>query len=94
MGLLWDRIRAAVRESRYVFSNHADDQLRERSIAAWQVASGAEHGRLLSERPHDRPHPSAEVEQTLADGTPVKVVWAYVRPLDLAKLVTVHFFDR
>ena len=32
--------------------------------------------------------------QVLADGTTVKAVWAHIASLDLAKLVTVHFFDR
>lgn len=50
-----------------------------------------ESGKLLQERPRSTPLPSIEVEQLLADGTAVKVVWAYVEPLDVAKLVTVHF---
>ena len=48
---------------------------------------------LLTERPDDQPNPSVEVEQVLADGTDVKVVWSRVIRADIAKLVTVHFFD-
>ena len=94
MGALFDAIRRAAREDRYAFSVHADERLRERRVVAWQVLAGLEHGRLLSERPSDRPNPSVEVDQWIADGSPVKAVWAHVRALDLAKLVTVHFYDR
>ncbi len=94
MGALFEAIKRAVREDRYVFSNHADEQLRERRIVASQVVAGLKQGRLLAERPSDRPNPSVEVDQCLADGTPIKAVWAYVQALDLAKLVTVHFYDR
>ncbi len=94
MGELFDRIKRAVREERYVFSDHADNMLRERGIAHWQVTSGLESGKRVSERPQTRPNPTIEVEQILVDGTPVMAVWAYVSQLDLAKLVTVHFIDR
>jgi hypothetical protein len=93
MGDLFERVRNAVREERYLFSDHADNMLRERSIVHWQVVDGLENGRLLIERPAARPNPVIEVEQALADGTQIKAVWAYVRGLDFAKLVTVHFFD-
>lgn len=94
MGQLFDRIRSAVRENRYFFSDHADNMLRERAITHWQIVEGLEEGRLLSERPGTRPNPTVEVEQVLADGTAVNAVWAHVEALDFAKLVTVHFFDR
>jgi hypothetical protein len=35
-----------------------------------------------------------EVRESLPDGTGVKAVWAYLRQSGVAKLVTVHFFDR
>jgi hypothetical protein len=93
MGELAERIRRAARENRYLFSDHADNMLRERGIMHWQMLESLEHGTILTERPSTRPNPTVEVEQILADGTPVKAVWAYVRALDSAKLVTVHFFD-
>ena len=76
------------------FSSHADDMLRERKVASWQVIAGVGEGRMLIERPHDRPNPVAEVEQTLADGTPYKAVWAFAKRRGLAVVVTIHFFDR
>ncbi len=91
---LFDRVRRAVREDRYFFSDHADNMLRERRIIHWQIVNGVEDARILSERPETRPNPTVEVEQILPDGVPVKAVWAYVRALDFAKLVTVHFIDR
>lgn len=94
MGELFNRIKLAVRDERYVFSDHADNMLRERGIIHWQIASGLEDAKLLSERPQTKPNPTIEVEQILADGVPLKAIWAYVHQLDLAKLVTLHFFDR
>jgi len=93
MGELFDRIRRAIETDRYAFSDHADNMLHERAIMHWQIVASVENGRLLIERPGSRPNPVVEIEQLLADGTPVKAVWAYVAPLDMAKLVTVHFFD-
>ena len=94
MGELFERVRAAVAAERYVFSDHADNALRERGIVHWQVASGVDQARVLSERPQTKPNPTVELQQTLPDATPIKAVWAYLSALDLAKLVTVHFFDR
>ena len=94
MGRLLDQIKAAVLADRWVFSNHADDMLRERGIVAWQVVAGVESGRLLVERDRDQPNPVVEVQQELADGTSVKVVWAWMSGVRVAKVVTVHFFDR
>jgi len=93
MGDLFDRVRGAVLEGRYVFTDHADNMLRERLIMHWQIVHGLEHGRLLVERPVARPSPAVEVEQALADGTSMKAVWAHVQGIDLAEFVTVHFFD-
>ncbi len=61
---------------------------------AWQITTGVEHARLIVERPGDKPNPIVESERILADGTPVKAVWAYLRSTDRALLVTVRFFDR
>jgi hypothetical protein len=94
MGKLFDQIRKAVREEKFIVSNHADDRLRERSIELWQILAGLDGANLLSERPGDKPHPSVEVLLNLADGTPVKVVWSWVDFNGVAILVTVHFIDR
>ena len=94
MGRLHERIRRAVREARYLFSDHADNALRERGVTHWQIIDGVETSRLLSERPQTKPNPTVELEQLLPDGAACKAVWAHVSALDVAKLVTVHFFDR
>jgi len=90
----YDRIQHAIRNGRYFFGDHADNMLRERGIMHWQVVEGFEHGHVLTIRPNARPNPIVETEQMLPDGTRFKAVWAFVRRLDHAKLVTVHFFDR
>jgi hypothetical protein len=93
MASLLEKVRMAVANDRHLFTNHADDMLRERSIMAWQVIAGLAEARQLVERPDARPNPVLEVEVLLADGTPVKAVWAYLSSTGTAKLVTVHFFD-
>jgi hypothetical protein len=49
---------------------------------------------LIAERPDAMPNPAIEVREFLPDGTEVKVVWSLLRQSGVAKLVTVHFFDR
>jgi len=93
MPALFDRIKACVTAERYLVSEHAIERLDERQILEWQVIDGVASARLLSERPNDRPHPSIEVLQILADGTEVKVVWSWIKSIDAAKLVTVHLMD-
>ena len=94
MGELFDRIRAAVQEDRYLVGLHAGNQLDDRGIPDWQVVAGLAEGKLILERPSDRPNPAVEVEQLLPDGTPVKAVWSWLPHHHAAKLVTVHYFDR
>lgn len=94
MGKLADSILAAVASERVLIGSHADDMFRERGIMAWQVIDSMTTAKLLVERPKSQPNPVAEFEVLLADGTTVKAVWAYIVRLDVAKLVTVHFFDR
>ncbi len=93
MGRLFDTIRALVIAGRYVIGQHATERLDERGILEWQVVDGIERGRLIREDPDAVPNPTVEVDQALADGTPIKAVWAHVKSVDVAKLVTVHFFD-
>jgi hypothetical protein len=94
MGVLADSIREAVRENRYGFGFHAQRRLRERRIMGWQVVEGLEDAKLLEERLDGEPHPVAEFEQELPDGTPIKAAWAWNGLAREAKLVTVFFFPR
>jgi len=59
----------------------------------WQAVVGLEDGLLLLERPNDQPNPAIEVQELLPDGTAFKAVWSHLRVSNVAKLVTVHFFD-
>jgi hypothetical protein len=94
MGRLFDTIRQLVAEEKYLVGQHASERLEERGIMEWQVVAGLEDGDLIAERPDAAPNPVVEVRESLPDGTGVKAVWAYLRQSDVAKLVTVHFFDR
>jgi hypothetical protein len=93
MARLSENIRRAVREERYIIGRHANERIRLRRIAAWQILSGLDEGIVLEERPDAEPNPAIEVEQRLADGTRVKVIWSWLAEDRTAKLVTVHFFD-
>lgn len=91
---LFEEVKQAVVDDRYMIGRHANERLRDRRIAAWQIISGVESSTLLAEIPAAQPNPVVEVEQLLADGTPVKVVWAWLEKDRTAKLVTVHYFDK
>lgn len=94
MGQLFQTIRQLVTEDKYVIGLHASERLEERSILEWQVVVGLVDGKLLAERPDATPNPVVEVRESLPDGTNVKAIWSHLRQSGVAKLVTVHFFDR
>lgn len=93
MGELLQSIRQLVANDQYVIGLHAAERLEERGIMEWQAVSGLDDGELMVERPGATPNPAIEVRETLPDGTEFKAVWSYLRVSQVAKLVTVHFFD-
>jgi hypothetical protein len=94
MGQLFETVRQLVREEKYVVGQHASERMEERGIMEWQVVAGLEDGELIVERPDAEPNPAVEVRESLPDGTEVKAIWSHLRQSGVAKLVTVHFFDR
>jgi hypothetical protein len=58
------------------------------------VVVGLEDGELITERPDATPNAAVELRESLPDGTEFKAVWSHLRQSEVAKLVTVHFFDR
>lgn len=90
---LFETIRRLVAEERYLIGQHASHRLDERGIMEWQAVAGLEEGKLLLEDPSAKPNPKVEVLESLPDGTDFKAVWSYLRQSNVAKLVTVHFFD-
>jgi hypothetical protein len=94
VGQLFDTIRRLVSEEKYVVGLHASERLEERGIMEWQAVAGLDDGDLVGERPDALPNPAVEVRETLPDGTEFKAVWSYLPESGVAKLVTVHFFDR
>ncbi len=94
MGQLFDTIRKLVAEEKYVVGQHASERLEERGMMEWQVVAGLADGELIAERSDSSPNPSVEVRESLPDGTEFKAVWSHLRQSGVAKLVTVHFFDR
>lgn len=94
MGQLFQTIRQLVAEEKYLVGQHASERLEERGIMEWQLVAGLEDGELIVERPDAEPNPAIEVRESLPDGAEIKVVWSLLRQSGVAKLVTVHFFDR
>ncbi|MGL6097692.1 MAG: DUF4258 domain-containing protein [Fimbriiglobus sp.] len=94
MGLLHETIRQLVADEKYIIGIHATERLDERDILEWQVVAGLDEGKLILEREDASPNPAVEVLQDLPDGIEFKAVWSYLAHSGVAKLVTVHFFDR
>jgi hypothetical protein len=94
MGQLFDTLRRLVADEKYVIGEHASERLEERGIMEWQAVAGLDDGELIAERPDTAPNPTVEVRECLPDGTEFKAVWSFLRHSGVAKLVTVHFFDR
>jgi hypothetical protein len=94
MGQLYDTIRQLIAEEKYVIGQRASERLEERGIMEWQVVAAIEDGELIAERPDAAPNPAVEVRESLPDGIEFKAVWSYLHQSGVAKLVTVHFFDR
>jgi hypothetical protein len=91
MGRLFEKIRQAVQEDRFLVGWHADERSEERDVTVWQIVAGLQDAQLLRERPRSKPNPSIVVKQTLADGTEVEVIWSWLEPSGRARLVTVYF---
>ena len=73
---------------------HMQRMLDDRKLEAWHLEQATADGRLIAERPSAKPNPAIELTSTLPDCTPCKIVWSLVDPPGLAKLVTLHFYDR
>ena len=93
MGKLFDKIREAVANDRFVVSWHADERCEERGVTAWQLVAGLQDAELIRERPRSKPLPSVVVRIELVDGSAVEVIWAWNADSRRAKLVTVYFRD-
>jgi len=91
---LFDIIRRLVADQKYVVGLHASERLEERGIMEWQVVAGLPDAELMTVRPDAEPNPAIEVRTCFPDGSEFKAVWSLLRQSDVAKLVTVHFFDQ
>jgi hypothetical protein len=94
MGRLFITIRDLVANNQYIIGMHAMERLEARDIMEWHAVVGLADAVLLIERPNAEPNPVIEVSETLPDGTEFKAVWSYLRQSRVAKLVTIHFFER
>ena len=93
MSRLFQTIRELVANNRYVIGEHAAERLEERGIMERQAVEGLEDGEPILVRPDADPNPAVEVSELLPDGAQFKAVWSHLRSANVAKLVTVHFFD-
>lgn len=94
MGQLFDTIKRLVAAEAYLIGEHASERLEERGIMEWQAVAALADGELIAEKSRAKPNPTVEVRETLPDGTEFIAVWSFLRQSGVAKLVTVHFFDR
>ena len=90
MGRLFDQIREAIEEGRYLVSLHADERCEERGVSAWQLVADFGQAELVRERPASQPNPSVIVRQMLADGSEVEAIWNWLSQTRRAKLITVY----
>jgi hypothetical protein len=93
MGKLFDQIRSAVQEDRFVVAWHGDERCEERGVTVWQLVAGIDEAELVRERPRSKPNPSVVIRQVLSDGSEVEVVWSWLSRTRRAKLATVYFRD-
>jgi hypothetical protein len=93
MGRLFDQVKRAVRQDRFLVGWHADERCEERGVTDWQIINGLEEAELVRERPGSRPNPSVVVRQFLPDGSEIEVIWSWLASTGEAKLVTVYFRD-
>jgi hypothetical protein len=93
MAKLFDAIRKAVQEDRFLVGWHGDERCEERGVTDWQLVAGLETAELVRERPRSKPNPSIVVRQFLEDGSEVEVIWSWLSETRRAKLVTVYFRD-
>jgi hypothetical protein len=91
MGRLFEQIKRAVSQDRFLVGWHADERCEERGATDWQIIRGLEDAELVRERPRSKPNPSVVVRQFLADGTEIEVIWSWLKHTGEAKLVTVYF---
>ncbi len=94
MGQLFSTIQQLVADEKYVVGEHASERLDERGIMEWQAVMALKDGELIAEKLRSRPNPTVEVRESLPNSTEFKAVWSLLRRSGVAKLVTVHFFDR
>ena len=91
MGKLFEQIKRAVEQDRFLVSWHADERFEEREITAWQMVTGLQGAELVRERPRSKPNPSVIVRQYLPDGSEVEAIWSWLAGTGEAKLVTAYF---
>jgi len=94
VGQIFEAIQRLVAVEKYIVGQHAVERLEERGILEWQVIAGLPESRLIAEHADVEPNPTVEVSESLPDGTEFKAIWSHLVQSDVAKLVTVHFFDR
>ena len=85
------RIRNAIAEGRWSFTDHADERIAERGIESWQIIEGVDEGETILIDPMAKPNPKMLIRQMLPDGAAVVAVWAFVKSINSAALITVYF---
>jgi hypothetical protein len=84
-------LRAAVRERRYRFTDHAAQRMGERRISRSEALAVIEIGELIEEHMENLPHPKALL-MAVINGEPLYVSRAFDGRY--AYIITVHWHDR
>lgn len=86
---LEDIIRA-VREGRFVVTDHADEEARNDRLTLDEILASVNAGEVIEEYPRDHPYPSCPVFGFNPRGEPIHSVWAYNELTGFAVLITVY----
>ncbi len=56
--IIFEEIKAAIKQKRYNITNHADEEMVKDKLKLAQVLSSVITGKVIEDYPHDFPHPS------------------------------------
>lgn len=81
---------AAIRKSRILITDHADEEAFEDNLAFDEICFSAINGEIIEKYPVDKPYPSCLVMGENFVGEPIHSVWAFNQENGWAVLITVY----
>jgi hypothetical protein len=80
----------AIRRSRVIITDHADEEVFNDSLTYEEVYSSVFRGEIIEDYPSDKPYPSCLIMGTNFAGEPIHSVWAHNPDNLWAVLITVY----